>query len=31
MPEIPGVGFEAKSDLMERIRSLFDPEQRSRT
>jgi hypothetical protein len=23
LPEIPGVGFEAKSDLIDRIRSLF--------
>lgn len=25
LPEIPGVGFEAKSGLIDRIRSLFDP------
>ncbi len=25
LPEIPGVGFEAKSALIDRIRSLFDP------
>jgi len=29
MPEIPGVGFEAKSGLIDRIRSLFDPARRS--
>jgi hypothetical protein len=23
LPEIPGVGFEAKADLIDRIRSLF--------
>jgi L-alanine-DL-glutamate epimerase-like enolase superfamily enzyme len=25
LPDVPGVGFEAKSDLMDRIRSLFGP------
>jgi hypothetical protein len=25
LPEVPGVGFEARSDLMDRIRSLLGP------
>jgi hypothetical protein len=25
LPEVPGVGFEARSDLMDLIRSLFGP------
>ena len=25
LPDVPGVGFEAKSDLIDRIRSLFGP------
>lgn len=29
LPEIPGVGFEATSGLIDRIRSLFDPARRS--
>jgi len=29
MSEIPGVGFETKSVLIDRIRSLFDPARRS--